>query len=319
MRRWVVVCSIGFVMACWVKSSPAQTSELFITTTRADIFVVQGGEVIRQWKKVVSRFESPIAVIDTVRTTSSFLAGGPGAEYTLDGNDTGKRFPHPEGIGEFWDGTTDGEFNYGVVLEGNKVVFRTDLNWANPEGLFSVNRRFVGITFDTTDNTLWLGGWRDDPLIEHRALDGELLGSFVPKGVRNSALALDPADDTLWVAEGSRVRILRQYSKDGELLQDLVIDGLDGQTIGAEFQFTLGLRCRYEVTKVKETGTNGCIESCDELPFERGDQICSTAVCEDKSQCRKKAEFTQDCPNGATVRVKVVLIGYAECTPNCSR
>ena len=322
MRNWVLVGCVGFVMACWVESSTAQTSELFITTSGTDdIFVVQGGAVIHQWKKVVSTQESPIAVIDTVRTTGN-SPGSQGAEYTLDGDDTGERFQHPEGIGTFYDGTTDGvKFNYGVVIDGEEVnrVFRTDLDWANPEVLFAVDRAFMGITFDTTDNTLWLGGFSDEPIIEHRSLDGELLGSFVPKGDLNTGLALDPADDTLWVAEGRGQKILRQYSKDGELLQDLVIGGLNGQTIGAEFQFQLSVpRCLYEVTKVKEKGKNACFESCDELPFEAGDQICSPVECEDKSDCKKKAKFFQGCPNGASVQIKAVLIGCTECVANCS-
>jgi len=310
-------------MACWVRSSSAQTSELFITTSDTnDIYVVQGGEVIRQWKTVVSAQEGPIAVNDSVRTAGINLQGQ-GAEYTLHGIDTGKRFLHPEGIAELHDGATDGEFNYVVEDDKDVGVFRTDLAWANPVLLFRLTvpeLHLVGIAFDETDSTLWLvGSTRFDPVIEHRTLDGRLLGSFVPKGELNSALALDAADDTLWVAERTGQGVLRQYSKSGQLLQDLVVVGLNGRTSGAEFQFHPILRCMYEVTNVKKKRMNECNQSCDELPFEVGDQICGPVRCEDKSDCKKRTRFLRGCPNGAVVQVKTVLIGCTECTPNCSR
>ena len=98
-----------------------------------------------------------------------------------------------------------------------------------------------------------------------------------------------------------------------------MISGLgEMRTAGAEFQFRTVTHCLYEVTKVKNKGKNACLESCDELPFERGAEICGPVECDDEKDCKKKAKFFQGCPNGASALVKAKLIGCAECDPNCS-
>lgn len=219
-------------------SAQGPTSELFITTSNTDdSFVVHGEKVIRKWNKIL-RDEGALVVAETVRTTR--------VEYDLYGKDLGARYPGLRGV---YDSTTDGvNFNYGVELGGQGRVFRTDREWANPKTLFSVSGRgnSIGIAYDLSDDTIWIGGW-GRAFLDHYSLDGELLGSFATKGTLNSGLAYDVIDDTLWVVEGGQQRILRQYAKDGELLQDLVIEGLNGQTIGAEFP--AGRRVECELVK----------------------------------------------------------------------
>jgi hypothetical protein len=204
----------------------------------ANIYVLQGSSVTNMWTKQ-DPGESPIAVMDTIRTSSQ--TGAPGAEYTLSGNFTGKTYP---GYWEHYDGTTDGNYNYSVDYYGN--VYRYTRNWTipgitsnpnypNPDILFQTSWKTysTGITYDPSNNSLWFSAYAGST-IENRSMTGTLLSSFILKdefGNNLSSptfLAMDYADGTLWTA--SRIgNALYQYSRTGYLLSyQIVIDPTNG-------------------------------------------------------------------------------------------
>jgi len=172
--------------------------------------------------------ETPIAVSGgTIRLESAFLL--PGHSYDLSGNKLG----NTAGAGlpgmKIFDATTDGTNNY-FIFGNNKTVYKTDLDYGNPTALFT-GRPGQFITYDPTNNSLWLsGGWTPSwaPLttISDYSLDGTLLSSF-DTGLSNNALAFDPADSSLWVANAdptNRYQLdLAQYSRTGTVLSTMTV------------------------------------------------------------------------------------------------
>jgi hypothetical protein len=200
------------------------------------IWVVQGTAVNRSWGMASGNREYPIAVGNEVRTLGG-LDPELGAEYTLAGTDLGTRYNFPAGISSAWDGTTDLASNY-LVDFGTATVYRTGRDWSNPELMFSMagGTSYLGITYDFTDNTLWVSGWSQG-IVEHRAMDGTLLGSFGTPFSSISCLALDPASGTLWMSSQSQQGTFFQYSKAGASMGSVFIESLLSQnTLGGEFQ-----------------------------------------------------------------------------------
>jgi hypothetical protein len=204
------------------------------------MYVVQGTSVINTWVKTDQQ-ESPIAVIDTVRTSNQAYQGyGPrqGAEYTLAGVLTGATYP---GYWEHYDGTTDGTYNYSVDYYGNVSRFSRD--WTNPVSMFATSWGVysTGITYDPTNNSLWFSHYGGST-VENRSMTGALLSSFSTV-LSPTFLAMDHADGTLWTA--SRYgNALYQYSRNGELLSSQIYLDSDndeifgGMFFGGEFAFT---------------------------------------------------------------------------------
>ena len=124
--------------------------------------VVQGSNVNRTWEQVTSSIEYAIAVPGTIRTLGvGSGALGRGAEYMLDGTPTGTTYSHS--LGGVYDGTTDGTYNYTWDFV-NGVAYRLGLDWTNPVRLFTLgvaNGERLGITYDPTNDSLWLSGWSD--------------------------------------------------------------------------------------------------------------------------------------------------------------
>jgi hypothetical protein len=120
----------------------------------------------------------------------------------------------------------------------NNAAYQFDLNWANPQILFTLsdtNSR-AGITFDSTNDSLWLSGYGTTS-IEDRSLSGGLLSSFTVAHIQNSALALDPADGTLWMGTSTSLGTFQQYSRSGQLLSTQFYPTLTTVGIlGGEFQ-----------------------------------------------------------------------------------
>ncbi len=232
MRKSYLITLLWASAVC-VQAGSGPTSEYYLTAGDQDmIWVIQNGAVNRSWAGAVGG-EYPVAVGNEVRT----LGGGQGAEYTLGGVDTGARYGFPAGIESAYDGTTDLNNNY-LVDYGNGGVWRTDRDWANPSLLFGLGSsgERLGITYDFSDNTLWVSGWTLD-VVEHRSLDGTLLGSFAPGFTFITCLALDHADGTLWMGTQGQIGTFFQYTKEGGSLGSTTIDALVGQnTLGGEFQ-----------------------------------------------------------------------------------
>jgi hypothetical protein len=233
-------CLLGFLLVLGGLVGPGThalagpTSPLYITgdwsAQRTDdvglrsIYVVQGANVINMWTKF-GLGESAIAVTDTVRTNG--MDGG--KEYTLSGVPTGVRFaswswaPFSSGI---FDGTTDGTYNY---VARSYAVYRTDRDWANAVQLFGTVGwgGYMGITYDSSNNSFWLADSWDD-MIVNRSMTGEVLSSFPAPDP--TFLALDHADGTLWTApyDGN---LLQQYSRTGTLLSTQVFLDSAGKEI----------------------------------------------------------------------------------------
>jgi hypothetical protein len=200
------------------------------------MYVIQGENVINTWVKYNSG-ESPIAVMDTIRTSNQSWGGQPGAEYTLSGIFTGTTYP---GYWEHYDGTTDGSYNYSVDYGGNVYKFNRD--WTDPVRIFGTTwgTYSTGITYDPTNNSLWFSYYGGSE-IENLSMTGQLLSSFTTV-LSPTFLAMDYADGTLWTA--SRYgNALYQYSRTGALLSSQTYSDPDGGTLfgggffGAEFQF----------------------------------------------------------------------------------
>jgi hypothetical protein len=140
----------------------------------------------------------------------------------------------PSVIGESYDGTTDGSYNYIVDYQFG-IVYRTNRDYTNPVALFSPQYSGWAVTYDATNNSLWVS---DEAygVVDDFSLSGTLLSSFNTGHMFGAALALDPADETLWLVNddghSTDYGYLEQYSKAGALLS---IGPYVGQTWGGEF------------------------------------------------------------------------------------
>src|SRR5215207_4584606 len=202
-------------------------------------WVVQGSSVINSWVQHHPELdgEYAIAVSNTVRTlgNGTFNHHHAGSEYTLAGVYTGTDFLYPS-VGPnvaFYDGATNGSANFSVDYIGGGV-YRFNSDWTNPVLLFNAPVNYLGITYDSTNNSLWLS-YFNGLVVENRSLSGSLLASFpTPSGM--AALALDPADNTLWMDTPSTRGTFYQYSKAGVLLGTVTFSTLTNQEIlGGEF------------------------------------------------------------------------------------
>jgi hypothetical protein len=217
------------------------------------IYIVQGTTVINSFEEVYGSHvggtggsqEAMLVVTDTIRT-NAFQEGGTGGiggQYTLSGVPTLVQYaqPAPPTSPDIaYDATSDGKFNYYLQYRGalsTQGVIRTDLDWQNPTVLFTLPTGpgdFMGIAYDSTNNSLWISGWRQSELQDY-SLSGTPLAS-VPTTISNlSALGMDPADHTLW-ATLSQSGTMIQFDTSGNILQQGTIDGLpSGNFLSGEF------------------------------------------------------------------------------------
>jgi len=215
-------------------------SEYYMTWGDNDLaVVVQGNSVVRSW--IMSSYgQSPIAVLNGFVRTDGYTSGTHGDEYTTLGVPTGNSYAHPAAILAFYDGTTDGHFNYGVDW-GNGGVYRMNLDWSNAVQLFPTVTQSLGITYDPTNDSLWVSDWTDNTIRDY-TMSGTVLSSFTSAVGKMTGLALDHADNTLWfgtqVDISSTTRTLYQYSKSGGLLSTAGYAGLTNVNyLGGEFAF----------------------------------------------------------------------------------
>lgn len=218
-----------------------QTSELFLNDwTDNFTYVVQNGQVVRQFNRAGGQDGPGLVVTDTIKNIGQD-GGSQGREYDLFGNPLPGRYLNPR-YTSLYDGATDGEHNWSIAhndFDTNFALVQGDADWNNLQVLWVPQRRSSGVTFDMNTGTLWItnnSGGSDR--VQQYDLDGNLLSEFsaVHSG-GGYGLAWDPADDTLWLpgafATGGR---LFQYDKNGNLLQDIAVPGLGGKILGAEFQ-----------------------------------------------------------------------------------
>ena len=243
-RRWLGLSLAGFalVTAAWAQSG-GPTSQYFLTAgDQSNILILQGTNSIT--RPATGSGQYPITVpVDNIRTTGS-STGAAGRGYSLDGSATGTAFTLPSPITNAFDATTDGISNF-LVGFSQQIVFRTNLDYTNPVALFSNlgGGSFLGITYDPTNNSLWLSQFGGS-LVKDFSLTGSVLSSFTATRAGGtslsslSSLALEYSTDTLWLGSQTTLGTFYQYSKAGVLLQTVTYANLTGQnTLGGEFAF----------------------------------------------------------------------------------
>src|SRR5437588_1931825 len=230
-----VVTIVAILLAATGADAAGPVSKLYLTAgDQQMIWVVQGTSVVNSWTEHFQH-EYALEVSNTIRTLGR-NTGEFGSEYTLAGAFTGNTYPYPLGPGtNLYDGTTDTTSNYGVDYNtGNVYSFSS--SWTNSTYLFSTVAGSLGITYDATDNTLWLANFNGNT-VEHRSLFGTLISSFIVPFTAISCLALDPADNTLWMGSQNAQGSFYQYSKSGTALGSVFYPALASQnTLGGEFQ-----------------------------------------------------------------------------------
>lgn len=251
MRSWRLSIFAASAALSLVSAGEAQAGPLsayYLTAgDQGQNWVVQGAAVVNNWAQANPQEfgEYAIAVTDAVRTLGNGGQGfggssHPGSEYTLGGVYTGVDYAYPVPDEAFYDGTSDGTFNYSVSYrEGG--VYRFNSDWSIPVLLFGTNDGDLGITYDVTNNSVWVSSYLNDTVTNY-ALDGTVLSSFSTGFGLISSLALDSADDTLWMGSQATLGVFYQFSKAGVLLSTETYAPLFGQnTLGGEFQVRNGV------------------------------------------------------------------------------
>lgn len=167
--------------------------------------------------------------------------------------------PPPTSINElccFYDGTTDGHFNYAArqdstLLEpvGSRplapvALYRFDRDWSHPQPLFPLAAEgiYLGVAYSDMSRTFWLtrkvqGG----AVIEQWNPKGQHLSTPVSLPAGNFAgIAVDPRDHTLWVVKpqyGGGVTRLENFDASGRFLAGLELPRsvISLEPLGAEF------------------------------------------------------------------------------------
>lgn len=230
VSSWATLAIAG-VFACSAEAGVGPVSEYYLVSGDQDqIDVVQGLNIINTWAMAYG-FEYAVAVDSTVRTLAA--NGGLGGEYSLAGVPTGNTYPWPGFT--TWDSTTDGEHNYLVSWGGNEV-YVTNADYSAPSVMYSLPANdWLGITYDPTNNSLWLAAHSGGDVI-NVDMGGNILSAFNTGLGNQAALALDHADGSLWLVEWTQNGDFYQFDKSGNLLSTAHYAGLVGvNPLGGEF------------------------------------------------------------------------------------
>ncbi|NUM33780.1 MAG: hypothetical protein HUU50_04520 [Candidatus Brocadiae bacterium] len=163
-------------------------------------------------------YESGIVVLDTVKTYPYYYGGSYGRDYSLSTGNVVNTTQHPilapQGV---LDATTNGQYIYAMSYAYTPGVYRFNLDWTNPQFLFSTaSSADLGIAYDSASDLLWVTNWGNKTISKY-SMSGSNLGSFSTVGNHNGGLAYDAADNTLWTWSYDNNR-LEQYSKTGTFL-----------------------------------------------------------------------------------------------------
>ncbi len=207
-------------------------SKYYASVSGSRIVVAQGNSIVQQWA-THGHTEWAVNVNGDVRTNAP---GGSytGSQYTLGGAYTGVTYADESSSNNSrWDtddSTTDGRYNYTVAYSNGDVI-RTDRNFGNATTLFNSGSTSLGITFDETNNSLWIVNFSGN-LVRNYSLTGALLSSFTTATSMTGGLALDHADQSLWMVDWSGN--MQNYSKSGSHLGS---GPTLGYVLGGEFDF----------------------------------------------------------------------------------
>ena len=231
VSSWATLAIAG-VFACSAEAGVGPVSEYYLVSGEdVRIDVVQGPNIINTWAAAYGFSEFAVAVDSTVRTLAE--PGKLGGEYTLAGVPTGKTYTSP-GFAVY-DSTTDGEYNYLVTWTGNEV-YRTNADYSAPSLMYSLPANdWLGITYDPTNNSLWLAAFTGGDVI-NIDMAGNILSVFNTGLGFQAALALDHADGSLWLVKWAYTGDFYQFDKSGNLLSTVHYAGLAFvNPLGGEF------------------------------------------------------------------------------------
>lgn len=234
-RRVITVLALVLVSGIISASALAGPVSTYYLSNGQQLYAAQGSSKL--WTTATAHpDELAIAVDTSIRTIGSTIpnTSGAGRKYTLGGANIGPDYAHPAGIGFVYDGASDGQHNYTVDL-GTGNVFRLDPDWANPQLLFTApggSEAWLGITYDPTNDSLWLSGWNSTHVYNY-SMGGVFLGGFEAAHTSLAALARDPADGTLWLANAMVWGSFEQYHL-GQLVDTQSYPGMIN-VLGGEF------------------------------------------------------------------------------------
>lgn len=216
-------------------------STYFVTAgDQRNVHAVQGSTVVSTFTTASGGREYPVFVLNSSIVTSGSSGSESGRVYTLAGVAGSTVLPFSlSGGASAWDAATDGVSAY-LMDYSFGVVYRTALDYSAPVALFGGlgNSAFLGITFDPSNNSLWISGWNSSE-VRNYSLTGTLLSSFTGPTSSLTCLALDPATGTLWMGSQNQQGKFWEYSRTGAQLQSVTFASLASQnTLGGEFAFT---------------------------------------------------------------------------------
>lgn len=175
------------------------------------------------------------------------MAGVPpwtsGGRFLLDGTPLTAPVPPTRGMCCFYDGTTDGEFNYAVredstLLEphGSRplapdALYRFARDWSNPQQAFLLGNdgQYMGVAYDASRRSFWLTrNVAGAAFIEQWSPEGRHLSTPVTlPAVALAGIAVDPGDGTVWVTSqrwAASVIRLTNFDASGRHLTSLEIE-----------------------------------------------------------------------------------------------
>jgi Protein kinase domain len=150
-----------------------------------------------------------------VRTSVGIPPWIPGAAFALDGTPLPPPTTAGHGVCCFYDGTTDGRFNYAARADSTLLapigsralapaaLYRFDRDWSNPRMVFPLLPEgfYSAIAYDGRSRTFWLARFDSgSSRIERWRSDGTMLSDSVTSFTGFvTGLAVDPLDATVWV------------------------------------------------------------------------------------------------------------------------
>lgn len=197
------------------------------------------GAVVNSWAANPAVRAFPIAVSGDIRTTG-YASGETGGQYSLAGAFLGNTYTLPGMQVTLSDGTTDGTYNYGMSWADGDV-YRFNRDWASPQRLFGTGSRQGGISYDTSNDSLWTSCDRCAGL-QNYSMTGTLLGTINTAAQSSNLdwnLAYDPSDDSLWVGEAFSSRLFH-YSANGNYLGSISLATRAASFFSGEFNLPSG-------------------------------------------------------------------------------
>ena len=240
--------AIAALLAAIAISSPAFAgggigleSRYFLTSGGHRKIIRMKGETYIEADNQTGAPEHPLYIMGKIRT-ASMLYAGPGARYGQGLSPDGKTYTNYV-ADQIWDATSDGCKVYTVNFDTGDVI-RADLDWSNPEILFTLDpaHQYLGITYDPSDHSLWVSEW-DGDVIRNLDMEGNHLGSFTAHRTHLTCLGLDHATGLLWVGSALHKGEFRGYTRVGAW-SGIVHHGFDYATYGGEFD--LGTRAKLK-------------------------------------------------------------------------